>query len=120
VDISESPQTFEDVRKWLEPGMGQAIYTSHGCPACHKEGYSGRSGIFEVLRVSKEVRRLIAERRTVREIREQAVKEGTLDVRRAALLKVAEGVTSTEEMMRVIPSELLMPAEEEEGREAWD
>ncbi|MCX7429303.1 MAG: hypothetical protein NTW96_27225 [Planctomycetia bacterium] len=49
----------------------------------------------------------------MREIREQAVKEGMLDVRRAALLKVAEWVTSTEEMMRVIPAEHLMPAEEE-------
>ena len=49
----------------------------------------------------------------MREIREQAVKEGMLDVRRAALLKVAEGVTSTEEMMRVIPSEHLLPAEGE-------
>jgi general secretion pathway protein E len=115
VDISESPLTFEEVRKWLEPDQGQAIYTSRGCPECHQEGYSGRTGIFEVLRVSKETRRLIAERRTVREIREQAVNEGMLDVRRAALLKVAEGVTSTEEMMRVIPAEHLMPAEEEKG-----
>jgi type II secretory ATPase GspE/PulE/Tfp pilus assembly ATPase PilB-like protein len=113
VDISESPLTFEDVRKWLEPSQGQAIYAAHGCPECRQEGFTGRTGIFEVLRVSKEVRRLVAERRTVREIREQAIKEGMLDVRRAALLKVAEGVTSTEEMMRVIPAEQLMPAGEE-------
>ena len=113
VDISESPLTFEEVRKWIEPAQGQAIYAAHGCPECRQEGFTGRTGIFEVLRVSKEVRRLVAERRTVREIREQAIKEGMLDVRRAALLKVAEGVTSTEEMMRVIPAEQLMPAGEE-------
>jgi type II secretory ATPase GspE/PulE/Tfp pilus assembly ATPase PilB-like protein len=113
VDISESPQTFEEVRKWLEPNQGQAIYASHGCPECHQEGFNGRTGIFEVLRVSKEVRRLISERCTVREIREQAVKEGMLDVRRAALLKVAEGATSTEEMMRLIPAEHLLPTEED-------
>jgi len=113
VDISESPLTFEEVRKWIEPAQGQAIYAAHGCPECRQAGFTGRTGIFEVIRVSKEVRRLVAERRTVREIREQAVKEGMLDVRRAALLKVAEGVTSAEEMMRVIPAEQLMPAGEE-------
>ncbi len=107
VDISESPQTFEEVRSGLTPDQGRAIYIGRGCAECHAEGYSGRTGIFEVLRVSKEVRRMIAEGRTVREIGEQAVKEGMLDVRRAALLKVAEGQTSTEEMMRAIPAEQL-------------
>jgi type II secretory ATPase GspE/PulE/Tfp pilus assembly ATPase PilB-like protein len=112
VDISESPLTFEEVRKLLQPGQGHAIYTAHGCPECRQEGFVGRTGVFEVLRVSREVRRLIAERRTVREIREQAVKEGMLDVRRAALLKVAEGATSAEETLRAIPSEHLLPDEE--------
>ncbi len=113
VDISESPQTFEDVRKWLEPGQGEAIYAAQGCPACHQEGFTGRTGVFEVLRVSREIRRLVAERKPVRQIRDQAVKDGMLDVRRAALLKVAAGITSTEEMMRVIPTEHLLPDEEE-------
>jgi len=112
IDISESPQTFDDVRKWLAPGQGQTIHAAPGCPACRFEGYVGRTGVFEVLRASKEIRSLIAQRRTVREIREQAIREGMLDVRRSALLKVAEGITSTEEMMRVIPAEHLLPDDE--------
>lgn len=111
-DVSESPMTFDEVRKWLQPGQGQAIYTAHGCPECRQEGFAGRTGVFEVLRVSREIRGLIAQRRPVREVREQAVKEGMLDVRRAALLKVADGVTSAEETLRAIPSEHLLPEEE--------
>jgi type II secretory ATPase GspE/PulE/Tfp pilus assembly ATPase PilB-like protein len=73
------------------------------------EGHVGRTGVFEVLRVTRDLRQLIANRATTRQIRDQAVKEGMLDVRRAALLKVAEGVVSTEELMRVIPTEYLLP-----------
>ena len=113
VDISESPHTFDDVRKWLGPEQGKTIYAASGCPKCHFEGHTGRTGVFEVLRVSREIRRLINERATSREIREQAVREGMMDARRAVLLKVADGLVSTEEMMRVIPVEYLLPESEQ-------
>jgi type II secretory ATPase GspE/PulE/Tfp pilus assembly ATPase PilB-like protein len=108
-DISESPQTFEEVRPWLEPGQGDHIYAAPGCDTCHMEGYGGRTGVFEVLGVSKPIRRMIAENRSAREIRDKAVEEGMIDMRRSALLKVAGGITSTEEVMRAIPSEHLLP-----------
>jgi general secretion pathway protein E len=52
---------------------------------------------------------MIAARASAGALREQGLREGMLDVRRSALLKVAEGATSTEEMMRVIPAEYLLP-----------
>lgn len=110
-DLSESPHTFDDVRSYLEPGQSEHLYSAPGCDRCNQEGYTGRTGVFEVLRATKEIRRLIAERRTVREIRDKAIEQGMLDLRRAALLKVADGVTSTEEIVRVIPTEHLMPEE---------
>ena len=109
LDISESPHTFDDVKRWLEPGQGKHIYTALGCNHCNREGYAGRTGVFEVLTVTKDIRRLIAEGRTAREIRDKAIEAGMVDIRRAALLKVAHGMTSTEEVMRVIPAELLTP-----------
>lgn len=109
VDISESPRTFDDVRKWLGPSQGETIFTAVGCPDCRMDGHVGRSGVFEVLRVTREIRRLIADRASTAEVRDQALREGMLDVRRAALLKVAEGQVSTEEVMRVIPTEYLLP-----------
>ncbi len=108
-DISDSPHTFDDIRDHLEGEQGQYIYSAPGCSACYQNGYSGRTAVFEVLRSSREIRRLIAEGATVRQIRDAAVAEGMLDMRRSALLKVAEGITSTEEVIRVIPTEHLDP-----------
>ena len=110
-DISESPHTFDEVKSHLEPGQGNQLYSAPGCPHCNQEGYTDRTGVFEVLKASKEIRRLISDRRTVREIRDKAVEEGMLNMRRSALLKVADGVTSTEEVIRMIPAEHLMPDE---------
>ncbi len=110
-DISESPHTFDEVRSWLESGQGNQLYSAPGCPHCNQEGYTNRIGVFEVLKASKEIRRLISDRRTVREIRDKAVEEGMLSMRCSALLKVADGVTSTEEVIRVIPAEHLLPDE---------
>lgn len=110
-DLSESPHTFDDVKPWLQPGQGEQLFSAPGCQQCSQGGYAGRTGVFEVLKTTKEIRRLIADRRTVREIRDKAVEQGMLDMRRSALLKVADGITSAEEVVRVIPTEHLMPDE---------
>jgi type II secretory ATPase GspE/PulE/Tfp pilus assembly ATPase PilB-like protein len=107
-DISESPLIFEDVRPWLAPNEGQTFYAPVGCDACNKSGYEGRTGIFEIMPVNRAIRKLISEGNPVGDIRAKSVEEGTLQFRLAALLKVALGKTSTEEVFRVIPSEHLL------------
>jgi type II secretory ATPase GspE/PulE/Tfp pilus assembly ATPase PilB-like protein len=107
-DISDSPETFNDVRKWLKPNEGKQLYAPKGCEACGMMGYDNRTGIFEIMPVTKDLRNLIAEGRPTRDIRTRAVEEGMLDFRQSALLKVARGQTSTEEVFRVIPSEHLL------------
>jgi len=106
-DLGDAPHTFDEVRPWLEPGQGHTIYGARGCPDCFQTGYSGRSGVFEVLRITRELKRLIADGRPTRELRQEAIKEGLLELRRAALLKVARGDTNAEEVLRTIPSEEL-------------
>jgi type II secretory ATPase GspE/PulE/Tfp pilus assembly ATPase PilB-like protein len=108
-DISAAPHTFDDVRPWLEPGQGDMIYSARGCEHCHQEGFSGQTGVAEVLRVTKEIRQLIFEKRATQEIRHKAVQQGMIDLRRSALLKMAQGLTSTEEVVRTIPAEHLLP-----------
>jgi len=108
-DLSGTPQTFEDIKRWLEPGEGESIYSATGCEHCFHEGYGGQTGVFEVLRISNEIRRFILDRNSAREIREKAIDQGMLDLRRSALLKVAKGITSTEEVVRNIPTEHLIP-----------
>ena len=91
----------------LEPEQGQAIYGPGGCDECLQVGYAGRSGLFEILAVNQEIRRLIASSSTAQEIEKAATKAGMLIFRKAALLKVAQGVTSTEEILRDVPAEHL-------------
>ncbi len=106
-ELGEMPQTFDEVRAWLEPGEGQYLYGARGCPKCFRTGYASRTGVFEVLRMNRELRRLIAEGRPARELRQEAAQGGHLDLRRAALLKVARGETNAEEVLRAIPAEEL-------------
>jgi type II secretory ATPase GspE/PulE/Tfp pilus assembly ATPase PilB-like protein len=63
--------------------------------------------VFEVLTVSQEIRKLIADRQPTQVIRQRAVAEGMTEFRAAALLKVAKGETSIEEVFRVVPTEYL-------------
>jgi type II secretory ATPase GspE/PulE/Tfp pilus assembly ATPase PilB-like protein len=106
-DVSASPQTFDEVRPWLEPGQGETLYGPGGCPDCRMLGYTGRTGVFEILPTSPEIRKLILTRQPVQVIRAKGIEEGMIEFRQAALLKVARGETSIEEVFRVVPAEYL-------------
>lgn len=108
-DITDSPYTFDDVRPWLREGEGARIYSAPGCDHCYWQGFVGRTGVFEVFRATKEIRQMITDGRTSEQIRDRLVEIGVMDLRRAALLAVARGVTSLEEVLRVIPTEQLLP-----------
>jgi len=105
--LVESPQTFDEVRPLLGPAEGHSLYGATGCDKCHRTGYAGRTGVFEILKISTPVRGMIAEGRSTAELRQKSSEEGFLELRRSALLKVARGETSVEEVMRVIPTEYL-------------
>jgi len=107
-DISGAPETFEEVRKYLAPGEGTKLYAPRPAPGNQMTGYIGRSGVFEVMPMNGEIRSMIADGETARTIRDRAIADGMLEFRHAALLKVARGLTSTEEVFRVIPSEVLL------------
>ena len=108
-ELGEDSHTFDEIKPWLEPGYdGDVLYAPKGCSACGMQGYDGRSGVFEVMTIDKTIRNMISEGRPTREIRDAAVANGMLQLRHSALLKVAHGITSTEEVFRVIPSEYLL------------
>jgi type II secretory ATPase GspE/PulE/Tfp pilus assembly ATPase PilB-like protein len=106
-DIRDA-RLFEDVRPWLEPNQGETFYAAKGCDHCNKSGYDGRTGVFEIMPVSRAIRSMISDGLPARDIRTKAIEEKMLPFRYAALLKVALGKTSTEEVFRVIPSEHLL------------
>jgi type II secretory ATPase GspE/PulE/Tfp pilus assembly ATPase PilB-like protein len=106
-EMDESLETFDEVKRWLEPGQGRTLYGPRGCTECLMTGYKERTGVFEVLTVGKDVRKLILERQPSPVVREQAIKEGMIEFRQSALLKVARGETSIEEVFRAVPTEYL-------------
>ena len=76
------------------------VFGPKGCKSCN-DGYKGRVGIFQVMEVSEAMGRIIMEGGNAMQIADQAATEGVIDLRRAGLNKVKEGVTSLEEVNRV-------------------
>lgn len=76
-------------------------YRGVGCKSCRTTGYMGRIGIFEVLEMSKELRKLIAEKKDSDVISQEAVLEGTTTMLDDGLQKVKLGLTTIEEVLRV-------------------
>ena len=76
------------------------VYAAGGCPACSNTGYSGRTGLYEVMPVSDALREMILNRGSASEIKEQAVREGMITLRGDGILKLKAGVTSLAEILR--------------------
>ncbi len=80
---------------------GATIFRAQGCSRC-KDGYSGRVGLYQVLPISEATVHLILRGANAPELAAQAHKEGVWDLRRAGLEKVRRGITTIEEINRVI------------------
>ena len=74
-----------------------------GCDECRQTGYKGRVGIYEFMPLSLETKQLISANANLNELRQQAKKEGIEPLRIAGARKVLEGVTTLEEVLRVVP-----------------
>jgi type IV pilus assembly protein PilB len=83
-----------------ELDAGVTIFAAKGCKSCNG-GYKGRLGIFQVMEVSETMGRIIMEGGNAIQIADQAAAEGVIDLRRAGLNKVKDGVTSLDEVNRV-------------------
>ncbi len=81
-----------------------SLYKGKGCDKCGNTGYKGRVGIFEVLRVSTEVAHMTLENSPASKIESVAKDEGMVTLQQDGFLRVIEGVTTLEEVMRVSSS----------------
>jgi type IV pilus assembly protein PilB len=87
----------------LDPEAGPVtIYVAVGCRACADTGYRGRVAIVEVLLMSEELQRMAVERRPSDEIKAVAVEQGMLTLRQDGMEKVKLGMTTLEEILRVV------------------
>jgi type IV pilus assembly protein PilB len=78
---------------------GLKVYHGRGCQECNSTGYSGRTGIFEVMPITPNIERMILAGATNQELQAQAIKDGMLTLRQAALKKLKDGVTTVEEVL---------------------
>ncbi|MBI3131278.1 MAG: type IV-A pilus assembly ATPase PilB [Acidobacteria bacterium] len=79
---------------------GFQLYKPVGCEACNKRGYKGRVGLYEILEMSEGLKDMILTGASAIELREQAVKEGMITLRRSGCRKVIDGVSTIEEICR--------------------
>jgi type IV pilus assembly protein PilB len=87
-------------------GRGKVtVYKGKGCATCNFTGMKGRVAMYEVLPVSQELRDMILKNAPIAEIRQMAQSQGMRSLRQAGLLKVLEGVTTVEEVLRVTVAE---------------
>jgi general secretion pathway protein E len=77
------------------------LYRGRGCQKCRESGYLGRSGIFEILYVTPEIREMVTARKDSQLIKDQAVSRGMKTLYVDGLYKVMEGETTLQEVLRV-------------------
>ncbi|AXY57217.1 type II/IV secretion system protein [Acinetobacter chinensis] len=102
-------ETFLNDQEWDHLTYDYAIekpefvFKATGCEACRHTGYKGRVGIYEFMPVSLESKQMIGANANLTQLREQAKKEGIEPLRIAGARKVVEGMTTLEEVLRVVP-----------------
>jgi len=83
--------------------MPTQLYRPVGCLDCRMTGYKGRVGIYEIMRMSPEIMKLVSEGGELARLREQAMREGMKPLRIAGAKKVAAGLTTITEVIKVAP-----------------
>ena len=79
----------------------KTLYKAKGCRECRDTGYLGRTGIFELIPMTKDVRALIYNNANEDELRVCALKEGMVSLRECGIQKILEGSTSIHEVLRI-------------------
>ncbi len=95
-----TPQMMSDMD--MTDSMAVTIYEAVGCKACSDTGYRGRVAVNEVLLMSEELQRMAVERRPSDELRKVAIEQGMWTLRRDGMEKVRLGMTTLEEVLRVV------------------
>lgn len=101
VEYDPEDRVFEDLH-WPERLGSPSLFRAEGCKNCANTGYRGRLSINEVMLVNEEIERLTVERASSDDIRRAAIAEGMRTLREDGLEKVAKGLTSVEEILRVV------------------
>ncbi len=89
------------IKKFFQDKEKVRVYRGKGCKSCANTGYSGRNGIFEVLEMTDNIRKLVMEKANADQIQEQAIKNEMTTMMEDGIAKVFYGITTIEEIIRV-------------------
>ena len=95
-----APQVLVSLGFNPEESKTVQVMKGKGCERCNSTGYKGRVALIEVLDVSEEIREMILSGASSIEIKRKGIEEGMLSLRRSGLVKIKEGLTSIEEVVR--------------------
>ena len=76
------------------------FFKGTGCDTCNGTGYKGRAGLYEVMFMTPELRRMVLRGASTAEMTEQAVKDGMLTLRMDGVVKIKKGTTTLEEVVK--------------------
>jgi general secretion pathway protein E len=107
-ECKQPTQVEDDVwdeltRPW-SVGKPTEVYRAEGCLACRNSGFYGRQGIYEILPVSRSLKQNIVDDFQLETLREQGMREGMRTLRLSGAQKIAAGLTTPEEVLRVTPA----------------
>lgn len=105
--FTPTEEALKEIGLTLEDIPDKILYRGRGCEKCFNSGYMGRSGIFEILLIDDEIRRMVLDRTNTGEIKKAAVNKGMRTLRMDGARQVREGNTTIEEVVRVTQEDII-------------
>ncbi len=99
-EIKVSPKVLAGLGVPPNQTEGFRVFRGKGCQLCNQTGYKGRIGLYEVMPISDELKELILSRGSHFDVKKRAISRGMKTLRMSGLTKIAEGVTTIEEILR--------------------
>ncbi len=94
------PQALIDIGFTPEEAKKVKTFKGKGCERCNGTGYKGRAGLYEVMEIGDDIRELVLVGASALELKKKAIEQGMITLRRSGLIKIADGVTTIEEVIR--------------------
>jgi type IV pilus assembly protein PilB len=98
--IKVHPQLLIDLGVAPDEVKSFPTHKGKGCPICSNTGYKGRVGLYEVMSMKEEVKELVLSRASTSEVKKEAMRLGMKTLRQSGIMKIREGVTTIEEVLR--------------------
>jgi type IV pilus assembly protein PilB len=98
--IELHPEVLVEAGMSPEEAAAAKPHKGPGCPGCSGSGYAGRVGLYEVMVMTPTLREMVLDRASTAELRERAIGDGMVTLRQDALWKMAQGMTTLEEVLR--------------------